>query len=172
MSLEYMLETESSTGSALLEQQSPPPTSSSPSPLNILSLPPPYTMSQYNINLEQVVQQQQEQLAALQAIITQARLGGTEGAAVFVQPNTQVEVVRLQEFDGSSGKVAGFIIAYKLYIYIKMRGVSVEEQIQWVLSYMQGRLVDIWKKNVLEDLKGVERTNIVIVCLQQRAGLV
>ena len=93
-------------------------------------------MSRYNINLEQVVQQQQEQLAALQAIIAQTRLGGTEGAAVFVQPNTQVKVVKLQEFDGSSGKVAGFITAYKLYICIKMRRVSVEEQIQWVLSYM------------------------------------
>jgi len=41
-------------------------------------------MSQHDINLEQVVQQQQEQLAALQAIITQAGLGGTEGVAVFV----------------------------------------------------------------------------------------
>jgi len=69
MSLEYRSETEFSTGSALLEQQSPPPISLSPSPLNILSLPPLYTMSQYNINLEQVVQQQQEQLAVLQAII-------------------------------------------------------------------------------------------------------
>ena len=29
----------------------------------------------------------------------------------------------------------------------------VKEQIQWVLSYVQGESVDIWKKNVLEDLK-------------------
>jgi len=41
-----------------------------------------------------------------------------------------------------------------------------------VLSYIQEKLVDIWKENVLEDLKGVERTNIVMVCPQQRAGLV
>jgi len=46
--------------------------------------------------------------------------------------------VRLQEFDGSSGKVARFITACKLYIQMKMRGILVEEQIQWVLSYMQG----------------------------------
>lgn len=29
----------------------------------------------------------------------------------------------------------------------------VKEQIQWVLSYVQGESVDIWKKNVLEDLE-------------------
>ena len=58
--------------------------------------------------------------------------------AALVQPNTQIKVVRLQEFDGSSGKVARFITACKLYIQMKMRGILVEEQIQWVLSYMQG----------------------------------
>ena len=30
---------------------------------------------------------------------------------------------------------------------------AVEEQIQWVLLYMQRGSVDIWKKNMLEDLK-------------------
>jgi len=90
----------------------------------------------------------------LQAIIAQARLGETEGAAAFAQPNTQVKVARPQEFDGSSGKVAGFITACKLYICIKMRGVAVEEQIQWVLLYVQGGSADIWKENMLEDLKG------------------
>ena len=49
--------------------------------------------------------------------------------AALAQPNTQVEVVRPQEFDGSSGKVARFITAYKLYICMKIRGVMVEEQI-------------------------------------------
>ena len=28
-----------------------------------------------------------------------------------------------------------------------------EEQIQWVLSYVWGGSVDVWKKNVLEDLE-------------------
>jgi len=71
-----------------------------------------------------------------------------------VRPNTQVEVARPQEFDGSSGKVARFITACKLYICMKMRGVAVEEQIQWMLLYVQGRSADIWKENVLEDLEG------------------
>ena len=37
---------------------------------------------------------------------------------------------------------------------MKMRGVAVEEQIQWVLLYVQGGSADIWKKNVLENLEG------------------
>jgi len=36
---------------------------------------------------------------------------------------------------------------------MKMRKAAVEEQIQWILSYVQGGLADIWKKNVLEDLE-------------------
>ena len=59
-------------------------------------------------------------------------------------------------FNGISLKVSGIITAYKLYIKMKMREVAVEEQIQWVLSYVQGGLADIWKKNVLEDLEEEE----------------
>ena len=79
----------------------------------------------------------------LQAIIAQARLGRAEGAAALAQPNTQMEVVRPQEFNGSFGKIAGFITACKLYIWMKMRRILVEKQIQWVLSYMQGEFADI-----------------------------
>ena len=34
-----------------------------------------------------------------------------------------------------------------------MRGAAVEEQIQWILSYIQRELVDIWKENILENLE-------------------
>ena len=34
-----------------------------------------------------------------------------------------------------------------------MREVTVEEQIQWMLLYVQEGLADIWKKNMLEDLE-------------------
>ena len=41
----------------------------------------------------------------------------------------------------------------KLYIRMKIREEAVEEQIQWILSYVQEELVDMWKKNILEDLE-------------------
>ena len=39
---------------------------------------------------------------------------------------------------------------------MRTRKVAVEEQIQWVLSYMQERSANIWKENVLEDLEAGE----------------
>ena len=37
-----------------------------------------------------------------------------------------------------------------------MREVPVEEQIQWVLSYVQGGSADMWKENVLKELEAGE----------------
>jgi len=39
---------------------------------------------------------------------------------------------------------------------MKMRKEFVERQIQWILSYMQGGAVDVWKENVMEKLKSGE----------------
>ena len=36
---------------------------------------------------------------------------------------------------------------------MRMRGVVVEEQIQWVLLYIQERSANVWKKNILENLE-------------------
>ena len=47
-------------------------------------------------------------------------------------------------------------MAYKLYGKAKMREVPVKEQIQWVLSYVQGGSADMWKENVLEELEAGE----------------
>ena len=63
-------------------------------------------------------------------------------------------MAKLQVFDGAPGKVLGFIMAYKLCIRMKMRGIVAEKQIQWILLYIQGGVMDFWKENTLEDLEG------------------
>ena len=36
---------------------------------------------------------------------------------------------------------------------MRLRKTTVEEQIQWILSYVQGESADIWKENVIEELE-------------------
>ena len=55
-----------------------------------------------------------------------------------------------------SSKSGGFIIACRLFLRMKLRGSTVEEQVQWVLSYVQGGSVDVWKENVMEELEAGE----------------
>lgn len=64
-----------------------------------------------------------------------------------------IEVAKPQIFDRAPGKVSGFVITYKLYVRIKMRGVVVEEQIQCILLYVQGGSANVWKENILEELE-------------------
>jgi len=105
------------------------------------------------INLHEIIQQQQEQLAAMQAQI-QALLvaGGTGGTTT----RTHMEVAKPAIFNGEAEKVGGFISACKLYIRMKLRGELVEGQVQWILSYVQGGSADVWKENVMEELESGE----------------
>jgi len=59
-----------------------------------------------------------------------------EGGSREVGRGRGIEVAKPQIFDGISSKVAGFIMACKLYIRMRMRKEPVKEQVQWILSYV------------------------------------
>jgi len=108
------------------------------------------------VNLHEIIRQQQEQLAAMQVQI-QALLvaqGGAGGGAERTGP--KVEVATPAIFNGEAAKVGGFITACRLFVRMKLREVTVEEQVQWVLSYVQGGMADVWKENVMEELESEE----------------
>ena len=88
---------------------------------------------------------QQKQIAVLQAIIV-------EGRGV-VTARFNIKVVKLPIFNIKVSKVGEFIISYRLYLKMRIRRVIVKEQIQWILLYVLRGLADIWKENLLEDLK-------------------
>jgi len=59
-------------------------------------------------------------------------------------------------FNGEAGKVGGFIMACRLFLRMKMKRNTVEEQVQWVLSYIQRESADVWKENVMEEIEAEE----------------
>jgi len=67
-----------------------------------------------------------------------------------------MEVAKPAIFNGKAGKIGGFISVCKLYIRNRMRGDTVEGQVQWVLSYVQGGSADVWKENVMEEIEAGE----------------
>ena len=69
---------------------------------------------------------------------------------------SHMEVAKPLVFNGEAGRVEEFIMACKLYLRMKMRQVIVEEQVQWIFSYIQGGSADVWKENILEDLEARE----------------
>ena len=68
----------------------------------------------------------------------------------------KVEVATPAIFNGEAGKVEGFVIMCRLYLRMKMREATVEEQVFWVLSHVQGGSADVWKENVMEELESGE----------------
>jgi len=102
------------------------------------------------LNLHEIIKQQQEQLAVMQA------QGEAGGEAVGSNMGSHMKVAKPAIFNGEVGKVGGFITACRLFLRMKLRGTSVEEQVQWVLLYVQGGSADIWKENVMEEMEAGE----------------
>ena len=85
-------------------------------------------------NLHAIIQQQQEQMAAMQAQI-QALLAAVEGGAgaggvaTGTNAGSHMEVAKPAIFNGEAGRV-GDLLQHVDYIRMKLRGNTVEEQIQ------------------------------------------
>jgi len=97
-------------------------------------------------------------LAAIQAQIQAllaagGRGGGVERGTTGSNTGPHIEVAKPAIFNREVGKVGGFVTGYRLYLRMKMREVTVEEQVFWVLSHVQGGSADIWKENVMEELE-------------------
>jgi len=102
--------------------------------------------------------------------------GGAAAGDATTESNSgpHMEMAKLAIFNGEAGKVGGFIIACRLFLRMKLRGAMVEEQVQWVLSYVQGGLADVWKENVMEELESGEieykLVEDFLTCLKKEFG--
>jgi len=112
------------------------------------------------INLHEIIRQQQEQLAAMQvqiqALLAAQGGAGVGGEATGSNMGSHIEMAKPAIFNGEAAKVGGFIMACRLFVRMKLRGTTVEEQVQWVLSYVQGGSANVWKENIMEELEAGE----------------
>ena len=87
---------------------------------------------------------------------------------------SHMKVAKPAIFNGEAGRVGGFITACRLYIKMRLRGNTVEEQVQWVLTYVQGGSADVWKENIMDELESVEveyeSVEEFLTCLKKEFG--
>ena len=80
--------------------------------------------------------------AQIQAMIAEGAVvkeGATEGS----NTESNIEVAKPPVFNREAERVRRFIIVYRLHLRMRIRGATMEKQIQWILSYVQGESVDI-----------------------------
>ena len=92
----------------------------------------------------------------IQALLVVQKEVGVGRKATGSNVGSHMEVAKPAIFNGEAAKVGGFITVCRLFLRMKMKGATVEEQVQWVLSYVQGGSADVWKKNVMEELESGE----------------
>jgi len=130
------------------------------------------------LNFQEIIRQQQKQMAVMQAqiqaLLVQAGGVGGERGTMGSNMGSHMEVAKLAIFNGEAGRVGGFITACRLYIKMKLRGNTVEEQVQWVLTYVQGGSADVWKENIMEELESgeieYESVEELLTCLKKEFG--
>ncbi len=69
--------------------------------------------------------------------------GGMERGITGSNMGPHVEVAKPAIFNGEARKVGGFVTACRLYLRMKMREATVEEQVFWILSHVQEGSADI-----------------------------
>jgi len=112
--------------------------------------------------------------AQIQALLAQAGGAGRERGTTGSNMGFHMEVAKPAIFNREAGRVGGFIMACRLYIKMKLRGNMVEEQVQWVLTYVQGGSVDVWKENMMDELESgkveYESVEEFLTCLRKEFG--
>ena len=112
--------------------------------------------------------------AQIQALLAATAGAGGERGVMGSNMGSHMEVAKPAIFSGEAGRVGGFITACGLYIKMKLRGNTVEEQVQWVLTYVQGGSADVWKENIMDELESgeaeYELVEEFLTCLRKEFG--
>ena len=74
----------------------------------------------------------------IQALLTAEEKGAESAKRRAIESNAKPAI-----FNGEAERVGGFVIACRLYLRMKIKKATVEEQMQWVLSYVQGGSADV-----------------------------
>ena len=72
----------------------------------------------------------------IQALLVAQGGAGARGKATGSNVGSYIEVAKPAIFNGEVGRVGGFVTACRLYLKMRLRGTTVKEQVQWVLTYI------------------------------------